>query len=181
MIQFLRANPDEELTRGDVAVKFDALGTTIDTALVPAVEHKMLVKGKNGEAELVWRIGPKTKPALVTADGEPVRKISRPAIVETSNLTWRGPAAPKQTNRAEFIDTLSVVLDDDVPVLRGGGKGEDWLPLLARMKPTQSFVLPIAKKSTMLKAIAQAHREKAGRWTSRVLASTEQFRVWRLE
>lgn len=56
--RFLFANPDEELTRADIAVKFGVPGSAVDTALDYAVTMGMLNKGKNTDLDQVWMAGP---------------------------------------------------------------------------------------------------------------------------
>jgi hypothetical protein len=57
VLSFLLANPDEELTRGDVGVKFDCIGAGIDAMLQLAVSRDALKKGRNSQMELVWILG----------------------------------------------------------------------------------------------------------------------------
>jgi len=58
VLAFLEANPDEELSRKDIAVKFDVAATpSIDSVLQLAVARGCLVRGRNSKVELVWSLG----------------------------------------------------------------------------------------------------------------------------
>jgi hypothetical protein len=57
VIKFLMANPDEELSRGDIAVKFDAFGAQLDSVLQIACARNVLKKARNREMEVVWMLG----------------------------------------------------------------------------------------------------------------------------
>ena len=78
-IDFLIKNPDEELTRGDVAVKFDCVGTGVDTALTSAVNNGVLKKGRNSEMELVWLLGDASKVTLLPWLDQPAARAPAPA------------------------------------------------------------------------------------------------------
>lgn len=57
VLNYLLQNPDEELTRGDVAVKFSCIGTGIDTMLQLAVARECLKKSRNSKGEMIWILG----------------------------------------------------------------------------------------------------------------------------
>jgi hypothetical protein len=57
VVKFLMDNPDEELTRGDIAVKFDTFGGGVDTVLQIACARGVLKKGRNSDMEVVWMLG----------------------------------------------------------------------------------------------------------------------------
>jgi hypothetical protein len=57
VLNFLVQNPEEELTRGDVAVKFDCVGAGIDSMLQLAVARECLKKTRNRGGDLAWILG----------------------------------------------------------------------------------------------------------------------------
>jgi len=61
VLDYLVRNPNEELTRGDVAVKFDCIGGGVDTLLQLAVARGALKKSRNGMRELTWILGDLTR------------------------------------------------------------------------------------------------------------------------
>ena len=95
LLAFLEANPDEELTRPDIAIKFDAPQANVDALLQLAVQRGCLQRKRNGKGELVWSLGAVKAvrdrgqvegagQATGTDDVLPVRQVVRP---------FPGPAA----------------------------------------------------------------------------------------
>lgn len=68
VLTFLVLNPEEELTRRDIAVKFDAQATSVDTMLGIAVARQVIKRTRNSDAELVWSLGPSTDFVLTSGD-----------------------------------------------------------------------------------------------------------------
>lgn len=72
VIEFFAANPEEELTRLDVAAKFDCQASAVDAGLEAAVNHGALVRRRGEDSTLVWCAGrlpkavqaPKPRPLL---------------------------------------------------------------------------------------------------------------------
>lgn len=57
VIAFFEENPDEELTRADIAQKFDTAHATVDSTLQLAVARGCLVRERNRSMEMVWKLG----------------------------------------------------------------------------------------------------------------------------
>lgn len=57
MCEYFIANPDEELTRADVAAKFEVAGSSIDGAISSAVVNGMIATKNNEEMMRVWIAG----------------------------------------------------------------------------------------------------------------------------
>lgn len=57
VLQFLSDNPDEELTRSDVATKFDTSPAGVDSLLKLAKARGSVTVSRNSDAQLVWRLG----------------------------------------------------------------------------------------------------------------------------
>ena len=64
ILNFFHKNPDEELTRRDIAVKFDLPAVSVDETLLTARIYGAITTAKNEEAELVWRLGRQNSFAL---------------------------------------------------------------------------------------------------------------------
>lgn len=59
VINFLMANPDEELSSGDIAVKFDHLQTSVTTGLKTAVHWQHLTcEPGSPNRQAIYRLGP---------------------------------------------------------------------------------------------------------------------------
>ncbi len=59
MLGYFRANPDEELTIGDVAIKFGAPYTSVPACLQTPIKHGLLCRTKN--KPFTYRSGPLMK------------------------------------------------------------------------------------------------------------------------
>ena len=57
LLDWLTANPVEELTRHDIAVKFDVTPNAVYAVIRQATEAGMLVSTINRQGELVYRLG----------------------------------------------------------------------------------------------------------------------------
>lgn len=57
ILNFFQRNPNEELTRSDIAVKFEIQPSFVDEALSIAKIYGAVVTTRNEETELVWRLG----------------------------------------------------------------------------------------------------------------------------
>lgn len=61
VIEFFRANSDEELSNNDIAGKFDVPPTSVSALLQAAVTHALLTRSKPVGSGLVYRAGPALK------------------------------------------------------------------------------------------------------------------------
>ncbi|MDP3625043.1 MAG: hypothetical protein Q8S12_00485 [Hydrogenophaga sp.] len=174
MLDFLKANPDEELTRDDVAQKFDMSATSVHASLEPAVNGGALVFERNEDLHFVYRLprpGEKltTKPAQA-ADWPPM------AAQQASGHTRLGIAA---------IEALSV--DDNVPFVPPRTPGASkWEALFKKLeRPGQSIQIPmqwktpVAAQSTKRNAKAKGVKDAP---TFRVGndPGSEHARLWRI-
>lgn len=79
LLEFFRRNPDEELSRADIALKFDVLVTSVHTGLATALDHGQLQWIKRGNSG-VYRLPPEeAKPAPDTAAQAPQQQPSATA------------------------------------------------------------------------------------------------------
>lgn len=125
VLTFLVLNPQEELTRGDIAVKFDCQASSVDTLLGIAVARQILKRGRNSEMEVVWSLGKSTDFVLdqTKGDDEPLVKLpsrcfpsARSATPESESYIGRS-AAPV---RSPFQSASPVTLDlADIKVRKG--------------------------------------------------------------
>lgn len=114
VLSFLIANPDEELARSDIAVKFDTSAATVDTILRLPTSRGALVKTKNRDMELVWKLG---DPAAVDmTDGSSPGAVLKTSICEMSEAfhSARGAAAAAAADKAMPFDSPIVESADDL-------------------------------------------------------------------
>lgn len=164
VLQYFRRLPDEELSARDIGLKYQVEPSSVHTNLKSAVDHGMLVRDG-----LVYKAGPNIGP-LETPAAAPAARPKR------GNYT-----AP--ITAADLPDLKTLPLDDDVPLVGGGGRGAvkvEWEPLLSRMKPGQSCMLPAKALYTLRSAITTRHKAGNGKFTLRTLPN-DQLRVWRTE
>lgn len=56
VLRFLRENPEEELTRSDVSVKFGVMVSSVGGCLFHTVHQNHLVQTRNDKGQLVYRL-----------------------------------------------------------------------------------------------------------------------------
>lgn len=106
-ISFLRDNPDEELARGDIAVKFDCVGGSLDTTLAKAVQCGALKRLRNTDQEFVWVLGDLSNVELQPWANEPKPAARVPGTLSSwtaQAVASHMPAIRKNTPLAP-IDT----------------------------------------------------------------------------
>lgn len=75
---YLQKNPEEELTRSDIATKFNVQSSIVDSELKAAVNAGRLAVERNEDDGLVWRLGgPKVSSPAPFAAGERAAKSAR--------------------------------------------------------------------------------------------------------
>ncbi len=78
------------------------------------------------------------------------------------------------------LDLSKVQIEEGVPLPPPTGQRRDFTPLLRRLKPQQSAVLPLPLRSTLTKAITDEKKLGKARYSVRVISANE-LRVWRTE
>lgn len=112
VLSFLVANPDEQLTRGDVAVKFDCIGGGVDTILQLAVARECLKKTRNSELEVVWILGMVKRFRLdpLDADDKSVAALQKA-------MDHKPPAAATHHQAIKVVEPLSSTAGKAAPML----------------------------------------------------------------
>lgn len=191
VIQYLQANPGEQLDADKISAKCDCDRRSVHTLMGKAVAAGLLVRAEDLDSgELVYRLGKATaaesnapaqggfhgwleRKGEASAEGRAPRRAAGPASAPA-------PAAPAIKRSAPFwIDANAVQIDKDVPMPgRGSARAIEWGPLLGRMAVGDSFLLPAGAKSaigTAMKAFKDA--------TGKVLSARKVdggIRVWRV-
>lgn len=126
VLSFLKANPDEELSRGDIALKFDVPPASVEGFLASAIAHECLKRKRNDEMMVVWCLGAnprftiepegsdpeQVQPARVAhAAANPMRLTDRPPLppphLDLDSVTIRKGIrllTPEERRRKEFAD-----------------------------------------------------------------------------
>lgn len=111
VLSFLQANPDEELTRGDIAVKFDASQASIDTLMQLGVSRGAFKRGRNKQMDIVWTLG---APATFEIEAAPA-----PAAV--APVPAPAPAESLAPAQAFGVGTgKKLLMPFDSPIIEGG-------------------------------------------------------------
>ena len=167
VVDFLEANPSEELTRHDVAAKFDIDPVQVDDALKQVVASGHIVRELNAESVSVWRLNftrtgvPKPFALSVGAAKKAVRAQRRPPV---------------------SIDFDALVIEEGIPlVVNVPQKRGQWDRVFGKMRPGDSFQLALEAREAV--AHAQANYRKLHPSTRFTIRKTgpEHVRVWRLE
>lgn len=186
---FLR-NPDDELSRGDVALKFEVHVNDVARLLKPLLDDNTLVlsrpegKGiaRNYSAGLALREAAKKQGSL---DLDKPANAARPAPVPTlaKPPTKRSPQVPVTMAEMEALQ-----VDDHVPPnirsARFGGMRK-WATLFAKLKKQgQSVEFPAAWKTAVAAEAQKINREnrKLGQTARYSVANTQpgKARAWRI-
>lgn len=162
VVGFFTNNPDEELTLEDIADKFQCSRNNIHTNLALATQHGLLLRDRNDDGDYVYRPGNALR-------GEPTG-----IDIDAVNFKPRKDAPAK----VALPNVLDVQIDSDVPLPSAKLKF-DWLPLLQRLQPSQSALLPLAAKYTLSNTITEAHKAGLGKYTMRTFPDDQTLRVWR--
>lgn len=114
VLSFLVANPDEQLTRGDVAVKFDCIGGGVDTILQLAVARECLKKTRNSELEVVWILGLVKRFRL---DQLPADADDKSVAALQKAMDHKPPAAAPQHQAIKVVEPLPSSVNRTAPVV----------------------------------------------------------------
>lgn len=144
VITFFLANPDETLTRMDVAEKFSATASSVHTQLKAAVDSGALLRVPDDDGEYVYSPGPAMAAARVANTPQP--RTSR-AVLYISQA-----------------DIDNIQPERGVPItssrIEGAGK---WDALLTKLtEPDMSVAVPIEWHRPLLAQAAKHNRKGSG-------------------
>lgn len=166
VVDFLEGNPAEELTRHDIAEKFDIDPVQVDDALRSVVSSGHIVRELNSESVSVWRLNFSRKGipkpfAISLAEAKKVRRAAR-----------KIPVA---------IDFAALVIEKEVPLVDNSRKGtSEWEKLLGRMEAGDSVLLPIEARDAAAHAYAAYKRKYPVTRFSVRKVDQGSCRIWRL-
>lgn len=168
VINFFAHNPDEELDLEAISDKFDVTRGNIHTQLGDAVDTGMLVRSRNADGDYIYTSG-KNAPGVHDRGGVNMDAVHKRQTVKPTKA--EKPAPPQ-------LD--QVVIEDDIPLPGVASRvKQDWLPLIKKLQPKQSFKLPLDCKYMVAKAMTDAHKAELGTYTMRTFPETKELRVWR--
>lgn len=100
VLTFMVLNPDEELTRSDIATKFDCTSSSVDAMLALPVTRGVLSRKRNSEMEVVWCLGD-SRDFLLEAEDAPSKLPARcmprgekPTVEQHTRASFFPAAAP---------------------------------------------------------------------------------------
>lgn len=179
VIEYFTTNPEEILSSGDVAEKFEVPTKQVHSLLGPAVEAGVLLRRTDEDDELVYRIGtglPQIRP----------NRLAHPTL-KGAGIASVIAAPPKRGPRCGAgmlvaIDIESIQPEDNVPVPTSARArlGSMVRAKLQTLKPGQSIRLPASLDKTVGPVLTELRKQGAGMFTKRVL-DDEHLRVWRIE
>ena len=175
VIDWLKANPDEELARGDVSQKFDIAINSVNATLQAAVSGGALVFERNAELDYVYRLPRPGDKAPQRPTGTPTWPAAAPG----------SPAAVRAPLDIAAIESMDV--EEDVPFVSSRTPGASkWDPLFKKLSRAGQSVripmewkTPVQSESTKRNAKAKEVKDAP---TFRVGndPASEHARLWRI-
>lgn len=171
VINFLAANPEEELTTKDIVAKFVVPYANISLKLKAAHKNGAIVLGEGEDGEQVWKLG---KGKLAPACERQHHQFTN--WLGGSKAKPRSPAVSRTV--LQSLDLSAIVIEDNVP-MPSAKLALDWLGLFNRMQPGQSAKLPLETKSALAKAMTDFKKSGAGEIKRHT--ADDHIRIWRLK
>lgn len=172
VVNHLQRHPDlHGLTLSDMTDLFDVTRGSIHTQLAACIEHKLLKREQNDDAEYVYQRG-KEFPYL---DWPADQRATKAAAAQPG----KAPASRRPPQPPLAIDPATVPVEDGVPLPGGRDNRMDYTALFNRMGVNQSASLPLRARGTLQKQISEVHKAGAARFTVRAMDS-DTLRVWRV-
>lgn len=108
IVQFFRDNPEEELSRRDIAAKFEVDANSIDGKLRQATETGVLATGNSSESGRVWRAGPQLQAVPLEAPKDRRPRATLPPLDLNSIAVESGVEKPKPKNANSPVYTALI-------------------------------------------------------------------------
>lgn len=183
---FLHTNRDEELSRVDIAQKFDCSPNSIDSAPEKALQNQILSRRNCADQGcMVFFAGPKMTeydPGKAPMPPSPDRTASAAA---NTTLRTLGKQTRKRTQLPELdVDAIAVHYDRPLPdkahpMRRGANKYAELLAKLDRVNA--SATLPVAYRGTLQKAVVKHTKDQpdsTAKWVVRTV-DADTIGIWR--
>ena len=162
---FFRKNPNEELSRDDIAQKFDVERNAITAGLSRCFAANFLVEhGKRGDSTI-------TAGSALAAWSPSTASLAPPPP----------PKTPRTYTPLPPVDFTKLKVERGLPVpAKKGGKGSSrWGPLFEKLdKPDTSIALKAMYYSALAKAAQDRTKTTGHKYVIRKLSDTE-MRIWR--
>jgi hypothetical protein len=158
---YLRANPGEELMRGDVATKFNVSPAAIDGELQPAVSAHMLERVQTDDSGVVWRLRAQSRGSF-----------PRPFSSSVAS-------ARRAIRSHQLIDISAFVIEKDVPLTDPVKRVNQWGKLFDRMELGDSFQVPNEVRMALAHAQAKYRKTTGGVIFAIRKVSDSHTRIWR--
>lgn len=166
VVDFLEANPGEELTRRDICEKYGIDPVQVDDALRPVMASGHIVRELNDDSDSVWRLN-----------------FAKRGVPKPFAISLAEAKKARRTNRKVpvAIDFSSLVIEKEVPLVDNTRKGtSEWEKLLDRMTPGDSVLLPMDARDAASHAYAAYRRKHPDMTFSVRKVGSESCRIWRL-
>lgn len=174
VIDWFRINSEEELTRSDIAKKFDVPSNHIDGSLATAIAHQVIVRHRDASTgSMVFKAGPTIAQTAPTPPMAPVLRHK-----------------PTSRERLPDLDLSTITIAEDAPPppsfsnRKGVNKYDELLTKL--VKPGMAATgIPVTYRAALAKAVSKYQKDHEGKPTSarfvvRTIAQHE-IGVWRIE
>ncbi|MBH2008060.1 MAG: MarR family transcriptional regulator [Xanthomonadaceae bacterium] len=175
VVWFFTNNHDEQLSLGEITVKFDVPRGNIHTQLGRAIDAKLLARTRNEDGEYIYSAGP----AIYHPAKKAVPDAPAPAPPDAPRKT-RGPVKGFASPRYS-LDISQLKVEEGIPFMKiNGPTVSKWEPVFQKLqKPDQSIALPGHLRGALASAVRTRNKENKG--TYRVaMTGPGQARIWRL-
>lgn len=184
VLEFLQANPDEELDLEAISVKWSVHRSYIHTMLARLLDSKQIKRSRNDEGEYIYTL---SKASQGSKAGTPSAAVPFPAPPAPPPARDVKGNAKGFTSTLKHIDIAALVVEDGVPFTpHAAVKGQSkWAPLFDKLtRSGQSVVIPGHIKAAVAGVagkLNRANKDNPGAAQYRVaMVSKTEARVWRV-
>lgn len=181
VLDYLRQHPEHTLNTQQIADNFSVSRNSIHTNLAMCIEHNLLTRYKDDDAELTYKLVGRNQAAgnafnwaRAVAKNTPPSPPVEPSPAKT---TARAPRAP-----ASDLEGQSIVFDDGIvlPPVKGRYYSGSLIAKILQMQVGQSFQRPYAQKASFVKFVSKCHKSSKHKYTMRTDKAAGNFRIWRI-
>lgn len=167
MCEFFKDNADEELTRSDIANKFDVQASSIDNSIKSAIEAGVIATRNDEQMQRVWCAGPNL----------PAPSSFKRWLAKQGKASAEGRAAPPQL---PDVASLLQAIASDVPLPQPQPKGAAYHAVWQAMAVVQSVPMETAVAKRLISNAQNWGKPLKRKFVHRTLEDSSS-RIWRTE
>lgn len=188
VIDWLKANPGEELSATDIGLKWDTSPSTASAGLESAVKNGGLVLVRNSDHVWVYRLPADTTTAVqAQATAWPAPSPAPSGALEELAKPARKTGGHTETVAVSLAEIDALQVEHDVPIAPATSRragASKWAPLVAKLgKPGDSVEFPEAWRGPVAAYVSKLNTDarKASQPQQYVVRATTpgKARIWR--